>query len=130
MDDCSSTLRTINFEGHDEGDTSPNGLTSAFSRAGELKKITTEEAAELLGLDVTVLTPESFSEKYKESWNTANKPDSINVTLTKQEEEIAQLQIEVEKLMASRKLKASRAEIIISSKPIMLLALISGFLLL
>ena len=47
-DDGSSTLPTLVWEGHDEGDTHPNSDTSAFSSRGTLTKITTKERLNIL----------------------------------------------------------------------------------
>ena len=51
-DDGSSSQPLLGWEGHDEGDTSQNTETSAWSMGGTMTKITTEAAAELLGMDV------------------------------------------------------------------------------
>jgi hypothetical protein len=55
-DDGSSTLSFIGWEGHGEGDTSLNADMSTWSGAGMYTKITIEDAAKYLGMDVSYLT--------------------------------------------------------------------------
>ena len=75
-DDGSSTLPILGLEGHDEGDMQPNSDTSAWSGSGTLTKITTEEAAKYLGMDVEDITPAACSMEYKAVWNATNVWDS------------------------------------------------------
>jgi hypothetical protein len=58
-DDGNMTLPIIGWEGHDEGETSPNDDTSAHSVTGKLTRITTEKAAKYIGMDESDLTPET-----------------------------------------------------------------------
>ena len=99
-DDGSSTLTLLGWEGHDEGDTSPNADTSAFSTVGTITKITTEAAAELLGMDVTDMTPATCSTEYEAAWNTTHVPDPIDTSVIALEETIAQLQANNKELLS------------------------------
>ena len=99
-DDGSSTLPFLAWEGHDEGDTSPNSDTSAFSCSGTLTKITTEAAAELLGMEVTDMTPATCSMEYEAVWNTTHVPDPIDTSMTDLEETVAQLQADNKELLS------------------------------
>ena len=74
-DNGSATLPTLGWK--DEGDTRPNTDTSAFSGSGTFTKITTEAAAELLGMDITDMTPATCSMEYEAVWNAAYVPDPI-----------------------------------------------------
>ena len=99
-DDGSVTLQRLGWEGHDEGDTNPNSDTSAFSASGTYTKITTEVAAELLGMDVADMTPAICSKQYEEAWNATHVPDPIDTSVTKLEEEVAQLQADNKELLS------------------------------
>jgi len=92
-DDGSSTLPTLGWEGHDAGDTSPKADTSVFSLMGTFTKITTEAAAELLGMDVADMTPATCSMEYEAAWNDTNVPDPIDTN-------VAQLQADNKELMS------------------------------
>ena len=99
-DDGSSTLPLLAWEGHDEGDTSLNSNTSAWSSSGAFTKITTDEAAKYLGMDVEDITPAACSMEYKAAWNATHVPDPIDTSVTKLEEEVAQLQADNKELMS------------------------------
>ena len=99
-DDGSLTLPILGWEGHDEGDTSQNAETSAFSSSGTLTKITPESAAELLGMDVDDMTPAICSTEYKAAWNATHVLDPIDTSLTKLEETVAQLQVNNKELLS------------------------------
>ena len=99
-DDGSSTLPILGWEGHDEGDTSPSSDTCAFSLSGTFTKITTEAAAELLGMDVAFMTPATCSMEYEVAWNASHVPDPIDTSVTALEEEVAQLQADINELMS------------------------------
>ena len=99
-DDGSSTLPVLGWEGHDEGDMSPNADTSAFSASGTITKITTEAAAELLGMDVSDMTPETCSTEYEAAWNATHVPDPIDTSVTTLEENVAQLQADNKELLS------------------------------
>jgi len=92
-DDGSSTLPVLGWEGHDAGDTHPNAFTSAWSGSGTITKITTEAAAELLGMDVADMTPATCSMEYEAAWNDTNVPDPIDTN-------VAQLQADNKELMS------------------------------
>ena len=98
-DDGNSTLPILGWEGHDEGDTSPNADTSAFSGSGTSTKITTEKAAKYLGMDVAKLTPATCSKQYKEAWNLMRVPDRTNITVATLEGDITQLQADNSQLL-------------------------------
>jgi len=99
-DDGSLTLPTLGWEGHDEGDTSPNTDTSAFSGSGTLTKITTEEAAKYLGMEVADLTPATCSTEYAAAWNATHVPDPIDTSVTELEDTVAQLQADNKELLS------------------------------
>jgi hypothetical protein len=101
-DDGNYTLPTIGWEGHDEGDTSPNADTSAWSGTGKFTKITIEEAAKYLGMDGSDLTPETCTKQYEGAWDETHtkRTDPINTTMTTLEEEVAQLQADNNELMS------------------------------
>ena len=120
-DDGSSTLPLLAWEGHDEGDTSLNSNTSAWSSSGAFTKITTDEAAKYLGMDVADMTPATFSTEYEAAWNATHVPDPIDTNIATKEEElmlrvgtiekslvaaeedVAQLQADNEELQADNK---------------------------
>ena len=97
-DDGSSELSTLGWEGHDQGDTNPNGQTSAWSGSGTLTKITTEAAAELLGMDVADMTPATCTGEYEASWNFTNVPDPIDTSVTDLKETVAHLLADIKEL--------------------------------
>lgn len=61
------------WEVHDEGDTHPNANTSSFSAIGEAEWISANDAAALLNLNVTELTPDTFNTIYDEVWSNNNR---------------------------------------------------------
>jgi len=99
-DDGSSTLPLLAWEGHDEGDMSPNADTTAFASFGTYTKITTEEAAELFGMDVADMTPETCSTEYEATWNASHVPDPIDTSVTDLEDTVAQLQADNKELLS------------------------------
>ena len=99
-DDGSSTLPLLGWEGHDEGDTHPNADTSAFSGMGAMTKITTEAAAELLGMEVADMTPATCSADYEAAWNATHVPDPIDTSVIALEETVAQLQADNKELLS------------------------------
>ena len=99
-DDGSSTLPLQGWEGHDQGDTSPNAYTSSFSMSGTLTKITMGEAAKFLGMDIGDMTPAICSKQYKEAWNITNVPDPVATSVTALEEKVAQLEANMEEKVA------------------------------
>ena len=99
-DDGSATLPILGWEGHDEGDTHPNADTSAFSGMGAMTKITTEAAAELLGMEVADMTPATCSADYEAAWNATHVPDPIDTSVTVLEDTVAQLQADNKELLS------------------------------
>ena len=99
-DDGSSTLPTLVWEGHDEGDTHPNSDTSAFSAIGSYTKITTEAAAEMLGMGVADMTPATCSTEYEAAWNATHVPDPIDTSVTDLEYTVAQLEADNKELLS------------------------------
>ena len=99
-DDGSSTLPILGWEGSDEGDTSLNAETSAWSASGTMTKITSEAAAKLLGMDVDDMTPALCSTEYEAAWNASHVPDQIDTSVIELEENVAQLQAENKELLS------------------------------
>jgi len=99
-DDGSLTLPVLGWEGHDEGDTSPNAETNAFSASGTFTKITTEAAAKYLGMDVADMTPAACSMEYEVAWNATHVPDPIDTSVTDLEDTVAQLQANNKELLS------------------------------
>ena len=67
-DDGRKKMPKIVWEGHDEGDMSPNAATSSFSAFGELTWISVEEATQLFNTSVDEFTPEKFKQVYYDTW--------------------------------------------------------------
>ena len=67
-DDGRKTVPTISWEGHDEGDMSPNAATSSYSGFGELNWMSVDEVALLLNRTVDQFTPEKFKQVYLDTW--------------------------------------------------------------
>ncbi|KAL7544860.1 hypothetical protein ACHAWF_008223 [Thalassiosira exigua] len=67
-DDGRQSMGGIGWEVHDEGDLGPNAGTSAWSAIAELNWISVAEAADIIGLPETDLTPEAFDEVYANTW--------------------------------------------------------------
>ena len=99
-DDGTATQPLLGWEGHDEGDTSPNSDTSAVAVSGTFTKITTEEAAKYLGMEVADMTPATCSMEYKAAWNATHVPDPIDTSVTDLEETVAQLQADNKELLS------------------------------
>jgi len=79
--------RTLPFLGWD--------TISAWSSSGNFTKISTEAAAELLGMEVTDMTPAACSMEYEAAWNATHVPDPIDTSATRLEETVAQLQARI-----------------------------------
>ena len=60
--------RYIMWEGHDEGDMSPNAGTSSLSAFGEMTWVSVEEVAQLFNTSVDEFTPETFKQVYSKTW--------------------------------------------------------------
>ena len=67
-DDGSKTAPYIGWEGHDEGDMSPNAATSSHSGFGKFSWMSVEEAAQLYNTSVDEFTPETFKQVYYDTW--------------------------------------------------------------
>ena len=67
-DDGQKTMPTIGWEGHDEGDMSPNAATSSVSAFGELTWMPVEEVAQLLNTSTDEFTPAKFKQVYMDTW--------------------------------------------------------------
>ena len=126
-DDGSSTLPILGWEGHDEGDTHPNTDTSAWSGSGTITKITTEEAAKYLGMNVVDMTPATCSMEYEASWNATNVLNPFdNTKVTPLEEELLLCVVTIEEsLVAAEKdvaqLQADNKELQADNKELLLL---------
>ena len=64
----------IDWEGDDAGDQSVNAATSAFAGFGTYTWISADEAAVLLNVSVTELTPDKFNDAYAAAWERGNPP--------------------------------------------------------
>ena len=62
------TMPTIAWQGHDEGDMSPNAATSSLSMFGEFTWMTVEEVAQLFNTSVDEFTPDKFKQVYEDTW--------------------------------------------------------------
>ena len=67
-DDGRSSMPYNGWEGHDEGDLSPNAATSAFSQVGEGIWTSVEDVAKLLNTTADEFTPETFKQVYADVW--------------------------------------------------------------
>ena len=67
-DDGRKTSPMIIWEGHDEGDMSPNAATSSISGFGEVTWMSVEEVAQLFNTSVDEFTPETFKQVYLDTW--------------------------------------------------------------
>ena len=99
-DDGSSTLPLFAWEGQDEGDTSPNAETSAWSGSGTFTKVSLDEAAKYLGMDVADMIPATCSREYESAWNATHVSDPIDTSVTTLEETVAQLQADNKEFMS------------------------------
>ena len=67
-DDGRPSMPYIGWEGHDEGDLSPNAATSAWSSVGEFIWTSVEDVAKLLNTTADEFTPETFKQVYANVW--------------------------------------------------------------
>ncbi len=68
-DDGRKTMPQIGWEGHDEGDVSPNAATSSFSNFGDFTWLSVEDVPQLSNTSaVDVFTPEKFKQVYMNLW--------------------------------------------------------------
>jgi len=73
-DDGLTVTNYIIWEGDDAGDQSDNAATSAFAGFGTHTWLTVDEAAVLLNVSVTELTPDKFNDAYAAAWERTNPP--------------------------------------------------------
>jgi len=74
-DDGLPVNNVINWEGDDAGDQSDNAATSALAGFGTYTWISVDEAAVLLNVSVTELTPEKFNDAYAAAWERTHPPN-------------------------------------------------------
>ena len=67
-DDGRPSMPGISWEGHDEGDLSPNAATSAFSGVKEYIWTSVEDVAKLLNTTTDKFTPDTFKDVYTSVW--------------------------------------------------------------
>ena len=67
-DDGRSSMVANGWEVMDEGDKSPNAVTSSWSSVAKHDWLTVDEAASLLNVDPSEFTPEKFSKLYAQVW--------------------------------------------------------------
>ena len=67
-DDGRETMPLIAWEGHDEGDMSPNAATASWSAFAEITWKSVEEVAQLFNVSVDEFTPEKFKQVYFDTW--------------------------------------------------------------
>ena len=67
-DDGRKTVPGIAWEGHDEGDMSPNAATSSWSAFAERTWMSVDEVAQLFNTSVDEFTPERFKQVYLNTW--------------------------------------------------------------
>ena len=67
-DDGRKAMPTIGWEGHDEGDMSPNAATSAGSSINEDNWMPVEEVAQLFNTSTDEFTPDKFKQAYEDTW--------------------------------------------------------------
>mmetsp|Transcript_10332 Transcript_10332/g.20712 ORF Transcript_10332/g.20712 Transcript_10332/m.20712 type:complete len:351 (+) Transcript_10332:96-1148(+) len=67
-DDGRPSMPFIGWEGHDEGDLSPNAATSALSTVGEFIWTSVEDVAKLLNTTADEFTPDTFKDVYADVW--------------------------------------------------------------
>ena len=63
-DDGQKNAPVLGWEGHDEGDMSPNAATSSFSSFGQITWMSVEEVAQQFNTSVDEFTPETFKQSY------------------------------------------------------------------
>ncbi len=67
-DDGRTTTPMLVWEGHDEGDMSPNAATSSVSGFGEMTWMSVDEVAQLFNTTVDEFTPEKFKQVHLKTW--------------------------------------------------------------
>ena len=67
-DDGRKSSPMIVWEGHDEGDMSPNAATSSVSGFADMTWMSVDEVAQLFNTSVDEFTPEKFKQVYLDTW--------------------------------------------------------------
>jgi len=67
-DDGRKTMPSIGWEGHDEGDMSPDAATSSVSGFTEFTWMSVEEVAQLFNTSTDEFSPEQFNQVYQDTW--------------------------------------------------------------
>ena len=75
-DDGRPSMPYNGWEGHDEGDLSPNAATSAWSSVGEYIWTSVEDVVTLLNTTVDEFTPETFKEVYAKTWTKEHEQEA------------------------------------------------------
>ena len=85
-DDGRSTMPSIQYETHDAGDLTANSATSAWSSFAEITWTSTEDAAKILNMTTSELTPKAFKDVYATSWITQHEAEAANANLNSEAE--------------------------------------------
>jgi len=72
-----STMSYLGWETHDEGDVHPNADTSSWSQSGQMKWLSTEEAALFV---VTDFNQVNFDKIYEKIWNDEHQVEEVEET--------------------------------------------------
>ena len=72
------TMPAIGWEGHDEGDMSPNAASTSWGSFNEFTWMSVEEVAKLFNTTVDEFTPEKFKEVYKNTWIKGHEFEAAN----------------------------------------------------
>ena len=75
-DDGRPSMPVIGWEGHDEGDLSPNAATSAWSGVSEVIWTSVEDVARLFNTTTDKFTPETFKDDYANAWIKEHEEDA------------------------------------------------------
>ena len=67
-DNGRKTMPLIGWEGHDEGDMSPNTATASWSWFGEVTWMSVEEVAQMFNTSTDEFTPNKFKQVYLDTW--------------------------------------------------------------
>ena len=76
-DDGRKSMPAIFWEGHDEGDISPNAATSSHSAFGEMTWMSVEGVAQLFNTSVDEFTPEKFKQVYLDTWIKNHEEEAV-----------------------------------------------------
>jgi hypothetical protein len=79
----------IGWEGHDEGDMSPDAATASWSAFGEFIWISAEEVAQLFNIfSADEFTPENFNKIYKYTWIKTHEEEAATAILSRAGDEL------------------------------------------